>query len=147
MEWFEFLCVSFLLYYIKSIKENNCWQSKRYHGCSFIAFATMVSRISSPCDLQNYNSCQSALSLLLGPNISKDHRVQRLLKGVFRLRPPLPKYNLTWDTTCVLDQLSQWYPNEELTLTQLTKKTITLLALTTAHRVQTLSKINIKNIH
>ncbi|KAL0842367.1 hypothetical protein ABMA28_014488 [Loxostege sticticalis] len=93
------------------------------------------------------NSCRSALAILLGPNISKDDRIQRFFKGVFRLRPPLPKYNYTWDTNCVLEHLCQWYPNEEMSFDKLSRKTITLLALTTAHRLQTLTKINIKNIN
>lgn len=92
------------------------------------------------------NSCRSALSLLLGPNITKDDRIQRFFKGVFRLRPPLPKYNFTWDTNYVLDHLNTWYPNDILSLDQISRKTITLIALTSAHRVQTLSKINITNI-
>lgn len=92
------------------------------------------------------NSFRAALSLILGPSISKDERLIRFFKGVFRLRPPMPKYNVTWDTTCVLSHLATWYPNDSLVLDQLTKKCITLLALVTAHRVQTFSKINIKNI-
>lgn len=92
------------------------------------------------------NSCKSALSLILGPQIGNDIRIKRLFKGIFRLRPPLPKYHFTWDTSLVLDHLSQWYPNHSLSLEKITKKLVTLLALITAHRVQTLSKININNI-
>lgn len=92
------------------------------------------------------NSCRSALSLILGRQIGNDDRIKRLFKGFFRLRPPLPKYNVTWDTSLVLDHLSSWFPNEELSLENLSKKLATLLALVTAHRVQTLSKINIQNI-
>lgn len=92
------------------------------------------------------NSCKSALSLILGTQIANDDRIKRLFKGIFRLRPPLPKYHCTWDTSLVLDHLAQWYPNQALSLEKITKKLVTLLALITAHRVQTLSKINIKNI-
>ncbi|XP_047991863.1 uncharacterized protein LOC125230671 [Leguminivora glycinivorella] len=92
------------------------------------------------------NSYKSAISLILVNDISKDPRITRFLKGVFRLRPPLPKYNSTWNPTCVLDFLSNFYPNETLSLEDLSKKCITLLALTTAHRVQTFSKIKIQNI-
>lgn len=92
------------------------------------------------------NSYKAALSLIIVNDLSKDTRITRFLKGVFRLRPPLPKYNSTWNPNCVLDYLSTRYPNENLSLEELSKKCITLLALTTAHRVQTLSKINIKNI-
>lgn len=93
------------------------------------------------------NSCRSALSLVLGPTLTKDDRLQRFLKGVFRLRPPQPKYNVTWDTNIVLDHLSSWYPNNEISLDKLTFKTVMLIALASAQRVQTLSKINIRNIH
>lgn len=92
------------------------------------------------------NSCRSALSLLLGNHIGQDERIKRFFKGVFRLRPPMPRYNETWDTSLVLNYLSTVHPNQNLPLDQLSKKLITLLALVTAHRVQTMSKINIDNI-
>lgn len=92
------------------------------------------------------NSCRSALSLILGNQISTDDRVQRLFKGFFRLRPPLPKYDLTWDTSLVTETLSSWVPHDHLQLDRITQKLVTLLALVTAHRVQTISKIKIENI-
>lgn len=92
------------------------------------------------------NSYRGALSLLIGSHISADDRIKRFYKGIFRLRPPRPKYDVTWDTSKVLNALSEWYPNETLSLEKLTKKCVTLLALTTAHRVQTLHKIDIHNI-
>lgn len=92
------------------------------------------------------NSCKSALSLILNQEVVNDDSIKRFLKGVFRLKPPKPKYDVTWDVNLVLDKLSLWHPNEELTLEKLTNKTITLLALSTAQRVQTLSKIKVSNI-
>lgn len=91
------------------------------------------------------NSHRSALSLLW-PEIGSDARIKRLLKGVFRLRPNVPKYNSTWDPQVVLSLVSTWFPNTELPLEKLTKKLVILLALCTAHRVQTLSLIKIENI-
>lgn len=92
------------------------------------------------------NTCRSALALILGNKILEDDRIKKFYKGIFRLRPPLPRYSVTWDPSIVVNYLSQLYPNETLSLKQISKKLITLLALITAHRVQTLSKINIKNI-
>lgn len=92
------------------------------------------------------NTYRSALSLIIGSHISTDDRIKRFLKGVYRLRPPRPKYNVTWDTSKVLDGLSDWYPNETLSLENLTKKCVSLLALATSQRVQTLQKILISNI-
>ncbi|XP_028159713.1 uncharacterized protein LOC114352323 isoform X2 [Ostrinia furnacalis] len=92
------------------------------------------------------NSHRSALSLLLGNNVGSDDCVKRLLKGVFRLKPSFPKYSSTWDPQIVLNHLSNWYPNRELSREKLTKKLVMLLALCTAQRVQTLSLIKLENI-
>ncbi|CAK1601399.1 unnamed protein product [Parnassius mnemosyne] len=92
------------------------------------------------------NSHRSALSLLLGNNIGSDERIKRLLKGIYRQKPSLPKYTSTWDPKTVLDYVSKWYPNNNISLTKLTKKMTILFALCTSHRVQTLSLIRISNI-
>lgn len=92
------------------------------------------------------NSYRSALSLIIGSRIASDDRINRLFKGFYRLRTPTPKYNITWDPSIVLDYLENLYPNQTLPLDQLAKKTVTLLALITAHRVQTLTLIKINNI-
>lgn len=96
------------------------------------------------CQYGTLNSYRSALSMILGPNISKDDGMQRFFKGVFRLRPPVPKYSVTWDTNVVLDYLCALDINEELSLENISKKCVTLLALTIAHRVQNFSKIQLK---
>lgn len=92
------------------------------------------------------NSHRSALSLLIGSKIGSDDRVQRLFKGFYKTRPPMPRYNQTWDPAIVLNYLSSFYPNDDLELEKLSKKVVTLLALVTAHRVQTISKIKIENV-
>lgn len=89
------------------------------------------------------NSYKSALSLFLG-NLD-DERIKRFMKGVFKLRPATPKYSITWDPGLVLEYLAQQWPNTELNLETLSKKTASLLALVTAHRVQTLALIKLKN--
>lgn len=92
------------------------------------------------------NTTRSALSLLMGPRIGSDDRLKRFMKGVFRSKPPLPKYNVTWDPAVVLEYLAGLYPNDDLSLEMLTKKLATLLALTSGHRVQTLSMIKVHRI-
>lgn len=75
-----------------------------------------------------------------------DPQVTRFMNGVFKWRTPLPKYNFTWGPSIVLDYLSNWYPNESLSFVKLSRKLTTLLALVTAHWVQTLSLIKVSNI-
>lgn len=92
------------------------------------------------------NSHRSAISLIVGPDIAEDFKLKRFMKGAFNLKPNMPKYDITWDPQIVLDLYSKKEINEELSIKQLTKKLITLLAIVTAQRMQTLSLINIKNI-
>lgn len=89
------------------------------------------------------NSHRSALSLLLGNKVGSDEQVSRLLKGAYKQRPSLPKYQFIWDPQTVLNFISGWYPNEVLPLDQITKKLAMLLALCTGHRVQTISVIKL----
>jgi site-specific recombinase XerD len=91
------------------------------------------------------NSSRSALSLILGPKIGTDDRIKRLMKGIYRSKPPKPKYNSTWDPGVVLNYLVT-LPMANVPLEILTRKLVTLLALTTGHRVQTLSFISLSNI-
>lgn len=92
------------------------------------------------------NSHRSALSLLLGSKIGSDEQISRFLKGVYKQRPSLPKYNFIWDPQTVLDFISDWYPNDVLPLVQITKKLAMLLALCTGHRVQTISVIKLTDL-
>lgn len=98
------------------------------------------------CAYGTLNSHRSALSLLLGNNIGSDECVKRLLKGAYKLKPSQPKYVYTWNPQLVLNYISSWFPNTGLNLEKITKKLAILLALCTAHRVQTISLIKLENI-
>ena len=93
------------------------------------------------------NTARSALSIMLedsnGVPVGRTAEVKRFMKGVFRLRPSLPRYNFIWDVNIVLDYLKFYYPNEVLPLSHLTLKLTMLLALSTAQRVQTLHVLKI----
>ena len=91
------------------------------------------------------NSMRSALSLLLGPEIGQDEVIRRFFKGLFKLRPPKPKYDSTWDPEIVLNYFTDCC-NADLSLELLSKKLVILLALVTGQRIQTLSLIDIRNI-
>lgn len=92
------------------------------------------------------NSMRSALSLLLDKELSINKDISRFFKGIFRLRPSKPKYHDTWDPSIVLNYVTNLYPNASLNLDVLSKKLLILLALTTAHRLQTFSLITVENI-
>ncbi|XP_043474308.1 uncharacterized protein LOC122506278 [Leptopilina heterotoma] len=92
------------------------------------------------------NTHKSALSFLFSFNPEDDKILKRILKGVYNKKPPTPKYESTWDPSPVLDYLKKLHPLSSLNLTQITLKLTMLLALTTGHRVQTFSSIQLENI-
>ncbi|XP_076677815.1 uncharacterized protein LOC143373945 isoform X2 [Andrena cerasifolii] len=89
---------------------------------------------------------QSAISLLVGPELAQDHRMTRFFKGIIKLRPPRPKYDSTWDPKIVLDYLAALPHSEEMSLKELGRKLICFLALIAGHMMQTLSLIKVENI-
>jgi len=93
-----------------------------------------------------FNSCRSALSLILQFDVGKDLNIRRFLRGVARARPSRPKYASIWDPKMVLNYLEKKYPNEDLSIKDLGMKLIALLALITGQRIQTLSKIRVDQI-
>ncbi|XP_037301262.1 uncharacterized protein LOC115454479 isoform X1 [Manduca sexta] len=115
-----------------------------YSVQTVIAFLT--SKFHEGLSYSTLNTMRSAISLILGPQLGTDERMTRFFKGIFKLRPKKPKYEVVWDPSIVLDYLSSLYPNESLGLELITKKLVTLMALVTAHRIQTLSLICIDNI-
>lgn len=68
------------------------------------------------------------------------------MKGVFNLRPPLPRYDDIWDVSQVLGLLKSMSPVRFLSLKDLTLKTTVLLALTLAARSQSLHLLDIANM-
>ncbi|XP_031350169.1 uncharacterized protein LOC116175923 [Photinus pyralis] len=93
------------------------------------------------------NSHRSALALIHLQPLSNDARLSRFMKGIARLRPSKPRYNSTWDPNVVLEYIQKLGPNSTLSLKDLSAKLVTLLALATGHRLQTIQLIKLTNLH
>ena len=82
------------------------------------------------------NTARSALSTIItvdGVSIGCYPLVVRFLKGVFNLRPPVPRYKEVWDLSIVLRFLKTLTPVASLTLKNLLSlKLVMLLSLVTA---------------
>ena len=65
------------------------------------------------------------------------------MKGVFKSKPPKPKYACTWNVQTALSFLESLKPLEDLTLKQLSYKAVLLLALTSAARAHELSSLDL----
>ncbi len=74
------------------------------------------------------------------PDVGKNPLVVRLLKGIYQQKPPVARYNTTWDPSVVLSHFEAT-ASRKLTVLQLARKTVTLLALTTLLRGAELASI------
>lgn len=95
------------------------------------------------------NSARSALSTVINVTdgtFGDQRDVSLFMKGVFNLKPPVPRYRATWDANDLLSILKPWAPIEELNLRSLTKKVCCLLLITTCQRLEFLYKMNVPNI-
>ena len=71
--------------------------------------------------------------------------VCRFMRGVFNLRPSIPHYTQIWDVSIGLNYL-RTLPAVELNLHMLSAKLVTLCALTTGQRCQTLHALDITHM-
>lgn len=79
-------------------------------------------------------------------SVSSNLEIRRFFKKIAKENTLKPRYLSTWESTIFLNYLEFPPTKENLSLESITKKLVTLLALVTAQRVQTLSKIKISNI-
>ena len=68
------------------------------------------------------------------------------MKGVFNLRPPVPRYQDIWDPQVVLKKLRTWSPAKKISLKMLTLKVVMLLLLVSGYRAQISTKLNVENM-
>ncbi|XP_030765284.1 uncharacterized protein LOC115889439 [Sitophilus oryzae] len=93
-----------------------------------------------------FNSHRSALSLILSRDLGVDNSIKRFMKGIFRTRPPKPKYKFIWDPQQVLYFLEKVVTTGDSSLKMLSSKLVTLMALSTGQRIQTLALIKCSEI-
>ena len=90
---------------------------------------------------------RSALSPILpkqsNVTFRKDSNVSRMLRGIFKLRPFLPKHVVTYDLNIVLKYMDSLTLNKDLSLKLLTKKLCTLLCFLSGQRIQSIEKLKI----
>jgi len=82
-----------------------------------------------------------------GIPVGRHSLVIRYMKGVFNIRPSMPRYEKTWDVDKVLDYLRKLSPVKYLTLKDLTLKLTMLIAITNAARTQSIHLMNVKNVY
>lgn len=96
------------------------------------------------------NSARSALSALGiihdGTVFGSHPIVIKYMKGIYNLRPPLPKYVKTWNVSLVLTELKKLSPVKSLSLKDLTLKLSMLICLIIAGRTQSLHLLSVSGL-
>ena len=95
------------------------------------------------------NTARSALSNLIyldGRPVGEHPTVVQFLKGVFNLKPSMPKTYVSWDPQIFLKYLKTLSPVRKLMLNELTFKLVALVWLLSGQRGQSLQLISTKNI-
>uniref|UniRef100_A0A1X7TH61 Core-binding (CB) domain-containing protein n=1 Tax=Amphimedon queenslandica TaxID=400682 RepID=A0A1X7TH61_AMPQE len=97
---------------------------------------------------RSLNAYRSAIASMHTPiegvSIGQHPLVSRLLKGAFQSRPPLPRYQGTWDVSVVLHHIGEHQLDGSITLKQLSLRIVMLLALTRPSRSADISKLNLR---
>ena len=73
--------------------------------------------------------------------------VIKFFKGVYNLRPPLPRYGRTWDVNMLVNYLQTLDPASSLTLKKLSMKCVALVAIVSGARAQSIHLMNIDLMH
>jgi len=91
------------------------------------------------------NTARSALSIVIdvpSGTFGSQSLVTRFMKGIFEMKPSLPRYKFMWDAGIVLKHIQSMSPNSGLSLKSLTLKLTMLLCLLTGQRCQTITKLD-----
>ena len=93
------------------------------------------------------NTARSSLSTFIiidGVRVGQHPVITRFMKGVFNIKPALPKYNFIWDVGIVITYISKI---DTYSLTYLSQKLATLLVLLCGQRCgEILSVLDIRNL-
>lgn len=105
-----------------------------------------MERYKSGASYGTLNATRSTITLISSYNIHKD-LISRFLKGTFKeCTHKIQVHHYVGYDSDVLRLLENLHPLKKLKLKEATEKVSTLLALATAHRLQTLALISIDNI-
>ena len=93
------------------------------------------------------NTARSAVSALVSRDqeIGKHWLICKFVRGVFNLKPALPN-RVIWDTGKVLKFFEKWHPAKNLSLYQLSIKTVMLCLLVSGQRGQTIWAMEKDNV-
>ena len=125
------------------------WCSGRHINPLSASLGNILEFLADQFDLglqyRSLNTLRSAISnshsQIDSVNVGNHPIVSRLLKGMFNARPPAPRYSGSWDVAIVVEYLRSC-PSESLSILELGKKVVTLMALANASRCSDLAALD-----
>ena len=138
--------------YQSAWKQFFSWCSQRScdpFSCSLnIILDYLVDLFYKGLEYRTINSHRSAISMthlpVDGICVGSHLFTLRLMKGIFNLRPPCPRYVQTWDVSVVLHYLKFLSPAPLLSMKNLTSKLVMLMALVSLSRANLLHKLDLR---
>lgn len=124
---------------------NNEANLDPFHVSAAKVLEFLTQRYKDGANYGTLNASRSALAVISSQDLGASELIRKFIRGSAKTRPCNPRYDSTWDVDPVLRQLQDWFPLESISLKQLSQKLV-LLALGTAHRLQTLALIQISQI-
>lgn len=118
------------------------WNKYEVTVHSLISFLNHIFTMSTN-SYSTFNTHRAALSLLSDKDVGSHPDVKRFLRSLYKLRPPKPRYSVTWDPTQVLDFFRA---SSDQSLEFLSRKLLVLLLLASGQRLQTIKAIHRHNI-
>lgn len=125
-------------------------QRNPFEANEIIVLEFLTSLYESGLGYSAINTARSMLSSLLtiqsGIPIGKWPLVKRFCKGIFNLRPSLPRYSKTWDVDIVLRFLKTLTPVHLISFRFLSYKLVMLMLLLTGQRIKTMSSLTLEDL-
>ena len=136
---------SYINKWLKYTKENRIETITIGHFANFLS--TLFSQGNSH---STVNLARSAVSSFLAAEgflgYGSHPIINRLLKGVFNVRPSLPKYQVTWDVDIVIKYLNNLPDLINIDLKSLSMRLTMLLCLLSGQRGEAIFKIQVKDV-
>lgn len=90
------------------------------------------------------SALSSASSMLGGVKVGQDAMVCRFMRGIFNLKPSLPRYTVTWDPDVALKFLA--VDSSKLLLLEFSRKVVFLITLLAGQRIDTVANLRIEDL-
>lgn len=95
----------------------------------------------------SYNSINTARSAIstINNTYANESTINRFLKGIFNIKPALPKHTVTWDVKVAFDHL-QSILLCDISVNLLSRKLVFMLLLLSGQRLQTVHSFSVDNV-